>query len=165
MTVSKFRAACRERGLHLSELELETLHSLRLMVPFLRVRRDGRAIAAAIRADDPWKWEIAQRDLNIREDVAAMWRQGRLHDPASEHFIARSRLERRVDGVSYRSSIYLYSPYQLIGLQLIRDARPHIVGQGTRSGFGDVQRMGCASLRGRSRRRAASDPYAAAPPT
>lgn len=138
LTVSKFRAACRERGLHLSESDLETLHRLRLLVPFLRVRRDGRAVAAAIRGDDPWKWEVAHRDLNAPEDIAAMRQEGRLRDPAGEHFIARRRLDRRVGDVTYRSSIYLYSPYQLICLQMIRDARPHIVGQGTKSGFGDI---------------------------
>ena len=140
LTEAHFLREAKARGLHLREHHLEDFHRLRLLIPFLRVRRDGRAIAAAARRRDPDVWQAAHWEPTSRRDLLDARAAGRLHDPAAEHFIARRRLQREVGEISYRSSEYLYSHHQLLGLSALKDALPYLrhSAEGGNVGFGDV---------------------------
>lgn len=139
LTEAHFRREAKARGLHLQEHQLEDLHRLRLLTPFLRVRRDGRAIAAAARRGDPDRWETAHWEPTNRRDLLEAREAGRLHDPAAEHFIARGRLQREVGDITYRSSEYLYSHHQLLALPALREALPYLHHSTSgKVGFGNV---------------------------
>lgn len=123
-----FAREARARGFSAAEQQLEALHRLRLLVPLFRVERDGRAIALAARRGQPDEpaWALAHWQPTSRDDLLEARSLGRLHDPAHEHFIARRRLRRTIGELSYDSSVYLYSPHQLIALPLNRQARSHL---------------------------------------
>lgn len=110
------------RGVQLTETQLEGLHRLRLLVPLFRVRRDGRAVAAAARRRAPDAWELAHWQPTQRWDLQRARDQGRLHAAAGEPFVSRKRLVRSVAGIEYRTSDYLYSAHQLLLLPLVRRA-------------------------------------------
>jgi hypothetical protein len=116
LSADKFISAARERGVYLSAGQLEALHRLRLLTPLLRVRRDGRAIAAAARREDPWIRELAHSVPTEPGSLFQAHAEGRLHDPAGEGFFARRRFERRIGDLSYSASDYLYSHHQLLHL-------------------------------------------------
>jgi hypothetical protein len=125
LTPSKFIREARDRGVWLTDDQLEGLHRARLLIPFARVQRDGREIAAAARSQDPWLHEIAHADTTSRDalqDVAAV---GRLCDPRLEGFTARRRLKRPLGELTYNSSEYLYSHHQLIALPYLRQVLPN----------------------------------------
>jgi hypothetical protein len=46
LMADKFQRELRDRGINIGLEGLETLHKLRLLVPLLRIRRDGREIEA-----------------------------------------------------------------------------------------------------------------------
>jgi hypothetical protein len=140
LTETHFRREAKARGLHLQDHQLEDLHRLRLLTPCLRVSRDGREIAAAARRHDPYVWEVAHWEPTNRRDLLEARAAGRLHDPITEHFIARRRLKREVQEVSYRSSEYLYSHHQLLALPTVRDALPYLrrSNSGGKPEFGDL---------------------------
>lgn len=121
-----FLNATRERGLSMSEQQLEALHRARILVPLLRVRRNGRAIATAARVQHPDVHQFAHWQPTAREDVREALDEGRLFDPAEESFMARRRLKRTIGELTYESSVYLYSPHQLVLLPLIRDVLPNL---------------------------------------
>jgi hypothetical protein len=124
LTEDQFRREAKARGVDLFERQLEGLHRLRVLLPFVRVSRDGRAIAAAARRDDPDIWEIAHWQSTHRVDLLRARDTGRIHDPLTEHFIARRRLGRKVGDVTYRSSEYLYSHHQLLSLPVVQSVLP-----------------------------------------
>ena len=124
LTEDQFRREAKARGVDLFERQLEGLHRLRVLSPFVRVSRDGRAIAVAARRNDPDIWEIAHWQSTHRVDLLRAHDAGRLHDPLAEHFIARRRLRREVGDVTYRSSDYLYS-HQLLSLPIVRSVLPY----------------------------------------
>ena len=115
-----FIKAARERGLSMSEAQLEGLHRLGLLTPLLRVRRDGRAIATLARRDARMAGHVAREEPSSAEDLVEAHSVGRLFTPAREAFLGRRRLERTVDGRKYRSSEYLYSQHQLVHLPGLR---------------------------------------------
>lgn len=112
-------------GLWLSEQELEAFHRVRLLVPFYRVARDGRAIAAAHRRGED-AYNLAHWQPTARADLVEARAHGRLQDPSAEAFIARRRLKRPLGEWTYHSSVYLYSRHQLTALQLLHQARPRL---------------------------------------
>ena len=152
LTEQQFRREASDRGVDLFDRQLEGLHRVRLLTPFLRVSRDGRAIAAAARREDPDVWELAHWQPTTRFDLLRARDAGRLHDPEVEHFIARRRLRREVAEVSYRSSEYLYSPHQLLALPLLRSAVPylHYSPDGQVEGL-DVHRLSAAHWKQQAR--------------
>ena len=126
LTEDQFRREAKARGVHFFDRQLEGFHRLRVLTPFLRVRRDGRRIAAAARQGDPYVWEAAHWEPTNRRDLLDARTVGRLHDPSTEHFIARRRLRREIGELSYRSSEYLYSHHQLLAIPTLRLAQPHL---------------------------------------
>jgi len=152
LTEDQFRREAKGRGLQLFERQLEGLHRLRVLTPFLRVSRDGRAIAAAARRGDPDAWDLAYWQPTHRIDLLRAREAGHLHDPAAEHFIARRRLRREVAEITYRSSQYLYSHHQLLALPLVRAALPYFrySREGIVSGF-EVHRATSGYWQGQAR--------------
>jgi len=112
-------------GLWLSEQELEALHRVRLLMPFYRLARDGREIANAHRRGED-AYHLAHWQPTSRADLTDARTHDRLHDAASEPFLARRRLKRPLGEWSYESSVYLYSHHQLTALPFLRQARPHL---------------------------------------
>jgi hypothetical protein len=124
LTSSNFIREAHARGVHLTEVQLEGLHRLRLLVPLLRVRRDGRAVASAARRGSPDAWQVAHWQPTQRWDLVRAKGEGRLHAAADGPFVARRRLARSVAGIDYRSSDYLYSAHQLLLLPVVRQVLP-----------------------------------------
>jgi hypothetical protein len=133
LTADGYIKAARDRGAGgLTEGGLEVLHRLGYLTPFLRVRRDGRLIARLARRNDPAASQVAHWEPTNRRDLLEAHEHGRLHDPATEPFVSRRRLERRAAGMEYRSSTLLYSPYQLLAVDVIKRAGPYIRFRGSR---------------------------------
>src|SRR5688500_5073477 len=125
LTVDGYVKAARDRGAgQLTEADLEVLHRLGYLTPFLRVRRDGRLIARLARCSEPGAYQFAHWRPTSRRDLREAHEHGRLYDPATEPFVSRTRLERRAAGIEYRSSTFLYSPYQLLAVNVIKRALP-----------------------------------------
>lgn len=122
----KFLSELRDRGLHLDRHALEALHQTRLLVPLLRLRRDGRAIAAVHRRDAHAAYHLARWQPTSRGDIDEAAANSRLFDPAAEQFRSRRRLERLLGDLKYETSVYLYSPQQLIHAPIVREARPSL---------------------------------------
>jgi len=83
-------------------------------------------IARLARRREPGVHQLAGWQPTNRRDLIEAHEHGRLHDPAMEPFVSRRRLERRASGIEYRSSTFLYSPYQLLAVNLINRALPHV---------------------------------------
>jgi hypothetical protein len=124
LSEAQFTREARARGVLLSPQMMELLHRMRLLTPLYRVQRDGRAIAAAVRRNDPFAWREADWLPMSRTHLVEACEVGRVHDPAEEHFIARQRLDRQVGDIPYRASAYLYSHHQLLMLQTLKRALP-----------------------------------------
>ncbi|HEV3002089.1 MAG TPA: hypothetical protein VGW75_15205 [Solirubrobacteraceae bacterium] len=146
LTGDKFIRAARERGVHLTDEQLEGFHRLGLLVPLLRFRRDGRAIWAAGRRDRHLARQLAHQPTRVWE-LRAGRAAGRLFDARVEPFVARRRLERRVGRLRYHSSAFLYSKHQLVSLDTVRQALPYlryrgrdVVGLDVRRSWLDVSR-------------------------
>lgn len=126
VTADGFQKAAKERGLALSDWKLEALHRSGVLVPFLRVRRDGREIARLARRGEPVAWQLAHLHHENREDLVEARARGRLFDAVSEPFVARRRMQRRAGDVEYTSSQFLYSEYQLLALPAARALLPYL---------------------------------------
>src|SRR4051794_23630677 len=95
----QFADEAKKRGLSisLSSDELQTFHRLGLLVPFLRVRRDRRAIMAAARSGDVLGRQAALAHPTERTDLLEARGRGALFDPTAERFMSRSRRRQRLD--------------------------------------------------------------------
>jgi hypothetical protein len=122
LTATEFAREAGERGVQLSARSLEALHRLGLLRPVLRFRRDGRQIASLARQRSVYASQVAHWDPTSHRDLAHAHGEGRLFDPAAEAFMSAAGTSRRVAGLEYRSSVYLYSRYQLLRLPTIRQA-------------------------------------------
>jgi hypothetical protein len=121
----QFAKQALERGVMVSEQQLEDLHKLRLLTPLLRVSR-SRAVATAVRRQDPGAWQMAYWSPTSSTDVVDARSANLLHDPATEQFISAVRRRRDIKGRMYASSVYLYSRHQMIYLPLIREVLPFV---------------------------------------
>jgi hypothetical protein len=117
---TKFSSEARDRGMPVFEEQLEALHRARLLVPLLRVRRRRRELAAVRRLDPTEAWQVAYWQPTGIDHLREARAEGRLYDPANEALISRNRLRRKRDDITYHTSVYLYSPYQLCSLALMR---------------------------------------------
>ena len=117
-----FASELRERGVFIDRTRLEALHQLRLVVPLLRLRRDTRAIEREHRRRPRDAESAAHWHPTSRWDINDAVENGRLFDPAHERFMSRSQLTRPIGDRTYETSVYLYSPQQLIHAPLIHDA-------------------------------------------
>ena len=123
----KFQDAMRERGVSVFEQHLEVLHRTRILVPFLRVGRDARAVVAAARREPEAAWYLAQWKPSRPEDFRDERTAGRVYDPARERFRSWSTYRGRlVAEFNYDKSVFLYAPHQLVALPLVREVLPHL---------------------------------------
>jgi hypothetical protein len=127
LTAQSFARAAEERDVRLSLDELEVLHREGMLVPFLGIRYDVKAI----RKRDP---SIGGGHLRAVLDYTATEGQqltaehaaGDLIDPTQEAFTPYSRLRGTFGGRSYDKVRYLYSPYQLLRLRTIKPLLPNM---------------------------------------
>jgi hypothetical protein len=118
----KFASELRDRGVSLDRNHLEALHQLRLVVPLVRLRRDTRAIEREHRRHPRDAESAAHWHPTSRWDINDALENRRLFDPAHERFMSRGQLTRPLGDGAYETSIYLYSPQQLVHAPLIQDA-------------------------------------------
>ncbi len=123
LTAQEFVDEARKRGVQLQLDDLQAFHRLKLLVPMLRVRRDGRAVASIARRGDRWSRQAGRGKQNTREDLIEAHEHGRLFDPVSEPFIGRARLTRTAYGITYPSSEYLYAHHQLLTAPSLRQLK------------------------------------------
>jgi hypothetical protein len=123
LTAREFIAAALKRGVQLQTDDLQAFHRLRLLVPMVRVQRDGRAVASIARRGDRWSRHAGHGTPNTRDDLLEAHTHGRLFDPAAEPFVGRSRLSRTTYGVTYQASEYLYSHHQLLAAPTLRQLK------------------------------------------
>jgi len=133
LTPADFLREARSRDVFLADVQLKGLHRARVLVPLLRVRRDGRAIAAIARRDlneayDAAHWQPTSVDALRRAQSA-----GLLTDPARERFRPPGSVRRKLGELTYETSIYLYSPHQLISLPHVREVLPSLRWRSQRS--------------------------------
>ena len=123
LTAAKFLSEARKRAVLLIEEHLEALHRLGVLVPLFRVRRDGRRVANVARRDLNEALDLAHWEPTSPQSLLHAKRGGLLCDPARERFIPRHRVRHRLadSTITYQTSIYLNSPYQLGLLPLIRE--------------------------------------------
>lgn len=122
-----FAKAAKERGgpnLHFTDFE--GFHRLGLLVPFLRVQRDGRAIAGLARSRSADAWHLSEIEHTETWDLLRLREEQRLRDPAIEAFRAARWRYRTTGEIEYRPSQYLYSSWQLMGLEPLRAAVSHL---------------------------------------
>jgi hypothetical protein len=120
LSPSDFVSESRARDVEFAEDHLEALHRARLLVPLLRVRRDTRVIRWFANQGDYRALQLAHSQPTSRIDLTEARAEGNLRDPLNERFISRARRRRAIEDWTYLSSVYLYSPHQLITLPLIR---------------------------------------------
>src|SRR5579875_616274 len=126
LTATGFIAEARQRGVQLEPDDLQAFHRLGLLVPMLRVQRDGRGIAAAARRGARGVRRVAHGAPDSREDLVYASQHGRLFDPTTERFVGRTRLTRTAYGITYQASDYLYSRHQLLAVPSLRQLRPFL---------------------------------------
>jgi hypothetical protein len=124
LTEEKFVKALRERGLWITEQQLEALHRVGVLMPILRVRRDARGLAAAVHSEPENAGYLSHWDAvrELREAHA----DARVYDPVNEAFTARSRLRRSLGERTYESSVYLYSRHQVLYVPLLQQVMQHL---------------------------------------
>ncbi len=110
-----FIRAARERGVALSEPQLDGLHRFKLLVPTFRVKRDGRAIRSYARERPMLARQLAQWQPTTRTDLLQARDERRLFAAIKEPFVGRDRRRRDLDGLPYLTSEYLCSQHHLLG--------------------------------------------------
>ena len=127
-----FQSACRERGVFVTDTDLEALHRERILVPLLRVGRDWAAIRRFLRREPRARFQFSHWQPTTRVDLLEAGESGRVFDPAGERSRSARERERTLDGIRYEQSVYLYSEHQLIELPSVKAPlayrRPHTSG-------------------------------------
>jgi hypothetical protein len=119
----QFVAEVRGRGVMLTEAQVEALHRVRLVTPFLRVQRDTRLIQKLVREASPYARQVADWQPTNRRDLDEARQGGLLRDPARERFFSHAARERSAGPFEYLSSDYLYSHHQLLAIPTIKGVR------------------------------------------
>lgn len=125
LTADQFVRHAQLRGYEIVVQDLEALHRKGILVPLLRVSRDGRRLRADIRRSaraahdhdhwDPSNWVGTRRLMRTASQV-------RWHDPAIEPVRRWGSRKLAIDGHHVALDQYLYSPYQAIAFPFIRRA-------------------------------------------
>lgn len=125
LTVSAFLRAVKERGVTMTEAQLQGLHRRRLLVPLWRYTRSSAAIIRAAAAQDYLARQLAGFPPESRRDLVEARATGRLFCALDERFMSSSQ-RRREHGelLTWMTSEYLYSSYQLNALPLIEPGLP-----------------------------------------
>jgi hypothetical protein len=126
LTPDEFLKQLELRGLKVSTNFLQAVHRTGLLRPFVRVKRDGRAMAAVARRKDDWSPLTGQDHLTTRRELLEARDRGGIHDPATEPFQSRTRMARTAYGVTYLSSQYLYSHHQLLSVPALKRIVPFL---------------------------------------
>jgi len=124
----EFRREASDRGVELTEEELEVLHRARILVPMFRVTRDSQPTRRALASDVVRGGQLASWVAPTLDVLKALRSSGGVHDPAVERLVPRSRRVHRVrlPGFekpvyeTYQTSVYVYSQHQLSLLPVIR---------------------------------------------
>jgi hypothetical protein len=126
LTPDEFLKQVELRGLKASIDFLQAAHRVGLLCPFIRVKRDGRAMASVARRNDSWSRMAGQDHLTTRRELLEARDRRGLHDPSKEPFQSRTRMARTAYGVTYQSSQYLYSHHQLLSVPALKRMVPFL---------------------------------------
>lgn len=113
LDVDEFRRACERRGLSLfwnTSAQLEKLHRVGILFPLYRVRRGMQSSFA----------KIGTSSSSLKAYHAA----GQLYDPRDESFRPWSPYKRKENDQSVETSKFIYSPYQLLLIPVMREFLP-----------------------------------------
>jgi hypothetical protein len=138
-----FRKAAHDRGVALSEDELEALHRARVLVPLFRLSREGRPIVSALRGPLVLGRQLAHWSAPSLVDLIQAQASEQLHDPEAERLVSIRQRRHKVRlsdyeepvYVSYDTSVYVYSRYQLMALSIVGgalgalDRKPRLEGE------------------------------------
>ncbi len=116
LSVDDLRAACDRCGAPLRHSQIEALHRARILLPLFRVDVRPHARRLAREAGIPLERAIGQVAVATRlgDHLAA----GTLHDPRRERFVPWDRYT--LPGTGRRTSVFLYSRYQLLLAPLLK---------------------------------------------
>jgi hypothetical protein len=115
LPVSEFLKAARDRGMAMTEPQLEGLHRLRLLVPLWRYTRDSAQIRRAGTVNPFAARQLAAFPPVDRRGLCDARAGGQLRCALDEPFMPMSRRRRSIPEhhVSWLTSEYLYSHHQL----------------------------------------------------
>jgi hypothetical protein len=122
MTGERFARDARERSVFLNESDLEALHRIRVLVPFLRVSRSMRMLRGFARKHARQEWNLQHWQPLERSELQRAHGERRLFDPEFEPFRSHESRQRSVGGWTVDQSVYLYSPHQFTLLPLVVEA-------------------------------------------
>jgi hypothetical protein len=129
LTVDGFAREARRRGVHLDAARLEALHRGDVLVPLFRMARDIREARTAARRQGGSASDYLIYTPTAGDDLKRVRQGGALFDPRQEPPRPWSRYRREVDSFPVRTSEFLYSRYQLLGLDtlhwVLSRFRPH----------------------------------------
>lgn len=128
LPADQFERAARDRGFPLDRGALARLHRDGVLVPLFGIEYDALALIrrSRLRGETPTDAEIESAMFQINNDphgLALERRGGDLFDPALRRFESWTRV-RTFRARKYLARRYLYSPYQLLGIRLLREAFP-----------------------------------------
>lgn len=109
--------------------QLEALHAAGVLVPFYRLRKDVRGARALARREgrpvDMYLMYTPTDGIGVKE-----YRDdGQLLDPANERYRPWRTYRRDFDGFQTNTSEFLFSHYQLLGIETLRRLLPRIRGR------------------------------------
>jgi hypothetical protein len=134
LTADRFARHAADRSVRLHPFVLESLHRLRLFQPLLLVRRDGRAIATAVRRKDPEAFWLMRGEPDSVGDLLKARTDGRLLDPRTSPFSSYDRLKRGTGRTRYESASFIYSQHQVVALHFVQSTMEQLrsTGDGSR---------------------------------
>lgn len=128
LSPDEFLKRAEERGLRITEGQLQELHRRRVLVPMYQLRarpRPGGVATIVHESFSNTKYRLSG-NLGMVLDAAE---EARLEDPTVVPFRPwAGGHKRRWNGIETRSPSVFYSPYQLIALRIVRSAAQHMIG-------------------------------------
>src|SRR5271170_570290 len=101
----EFQAEAKQRGLMLTDTELETLHRLRFVVPTFRVARDGRELALLARRQPDRIYKLCGWKPTSRQHLEQARRAGMLFEADAERFRSLTSRRRTFAGLVCEQSV------------------------------------------------------------
>ncbi|MEA2581100.1 MAG: hypothetical protein QOE83_1992 [Actinomycetota bacterium] len=116
LTTQDFISESRKRDVTFDYPQLEAFHQAGVLLPLYRLRRDVRAIKAQAQKESRSALDGLIYTPTVGNDLLWYYEHGWVLDPRAEPYRAWNRFDRELDGFRYRSSEFLYSSYQLLGV-------------------------------------------------
>jgi hypothetical protein len=128
LTTDQFERAAADRGFPFGNGVLAQLHRDRVLVPLLGIDYDARALIrrSRLRGEAVTDGDVERAMFQVNSSGEGLRLErgvGDLFDPAERGYEPWTTTK-TYRGKRYMTRRYLYSPYQLLGIRLLRDAFP-----------------------------------------